>query len=208
MAVAPGDVFLASFRGICNNQRIIFTHTYQVTGVVAPPSDYDVALDIAMRLAATGLFNLETPYLNCLADNYQLEEIRAQKISPVRYRYASIARGTFGAYGDDSRTSNLNSVITMWAALAGRRYVANKHLGPIPEGAGVFTGGVVSVGYKASMDALLAKLLLGFTSNGGNVDLAPCIFHQPPLGGSSLIVDGVSQSTVRVMRRRTVGLGE
>lgn len=208
MAVAVGDVFLLTMRGRCNLQRIITTLTYRITAWSGVSDEYNLALGMAQAFAATGLFNMETPYLGVMANNYTLDEIRAQKIRPVRYRYATVSIGNTGAFADNALSSNTSVDITMWAALAGRRYVTTKHIGPTPTAVGVYTDGLITNGYKVPMLTLRDKMLATWTSAGLGVTMQPTIAHQPPLTGDTLIADGTVQDTVRVMRRRTVGLGE
>lgn len=102
---------------------------------------------------------------------------------------------------------NVAAVITLKTDKAGRDQVANKHLGAVPLGfyvAGILTEDAINV-----YDNVAASLTNTIpVSNGADeFDLIPVIYHRSGLTTSDTITQRQVNNTVRVMRRRTVGLG-
>jgi len=207
MAVAVGDVFLTTWEGECNAQKILLTHTYEISALSGATDEMAVSEDIAGRLTQVGVDIMETTFLNCMASNYILDFVHVQKIHPVRYRRYTLPRNIAGALANPALTSNVNAVITFNTNLAGRDQVSNKHVGPAPTTAGWYTSGEVTVGYKAVLDALKDAMLQSVIAAGWYT-ATPCIYHRADvIPKSDYLSVGIVQPTVRVMRRRTVGLG-
>jgi len=207
MSVAIGDVFLLTLEGDCNDQKIMLTHTYEVTALTGSTDEGVVSEDLAERVSTAGADILETPYLNCMASNYTLLGIHAQKIWPERYRRYTLPRSVAGNIANPALTSNVNAVISLHTTLAGRSQVSNKHVGPAPATAGWFTSGEITVGYKAVLD-VLRTALLNAVGAAGWYTMTPCIFHRADvIPKSDYLSAGSVMNTVRVMRRRTVGVG-
>lgn len=208
MAVSVGDVFHLTFVGRCNQQRIMLNLDYEITALTGSTSDILLSDDLCERVTQAGADLLETDFLNTMPANYVLDEVTAQKIYPDRFRMSKNTRGLAGNLANDALTSNVNAVITLYCELSGRKYISNKHVGPAPTTAGWIDDGLVTVGYKAVLNTLKTKFLDAIVVLGWYT-ATPVIFHQgDAFPKSDYIVGGTVQDTVRIMRRRTVGLGE
>lgn len=209
MSVASNDIFLATLDGSANGQRIMLTATYRIVSITSPPFDEkSVSEDMAARLGAGGADVLETAYLNCMPSNYTLNKISVQKIWPVRYRRYEEVSGNAGNIANVALSSNVATVLSFHSEMAGRSQVANKHIGPLATAVGWYTGGELTAGYKAVLGALRNAMLLNVTAAGWYT-AAPTIYHPGDVVPKwNDITNGQVLDTVRVMRRRTVGLGE
>lgn len=207
MAVAVGDVFLVTLEGICNDQVIMLTQTYEVATLAGATDEALVSADLAERVSAAGADILESDYLNCLGTNYTLDFIHAQKIYPVRFRRRTEVRGVPGTGGAAATTSNLAMVISLHGEEAGRDQIANKHVGPIPTDVLFYDEGVLEAAGKSAQLALANQLILDVGAAGWYT-MKPCIYHRATVIPKSDYITGhVLPEQVRVMRRRTVRLG-
>lgn len=208
MTVAVNDLFRIAAVGSAFGQRIMLTHAYQVVGIDPNQSELTVTTAILEALRGGGGGDLfETEYLACLPVDYTLDYWYAQKVAPVRYRYAKHTRGVTGTHADGCETANQAAVLTGTTVLSGRSQISNKHIGPIPQSANVQANGLVAAAYKAKLSALGAKMDNGLVDAAIGLSMFPVIIHPTPATSSTLIIDFQPQDTIRVMRRRTVGLG-
>ena len=208
MSVSANDILLATFKGTCNAQRIMLTHTYRVSSITAPPFDErSVCEDVADRLSAAGADVIETALLNAMPNNYTLNSINVQKIWPVRFRNFELPLAAAGNIANAALSSNVSTCLSMHSELSGRGQIANKHIGPLATAVGWYTGGELTVGYKAVLDALGAALLSDVVSAGW-YQMVPTIYHRGDVVPKwNDIVGLIREDTVRTMRRRNVGLG-
>lgn len=207
MAVAIGDVFLTTWAGTWDNQRIMLTHTYEIVNAIGAPDEQTVADDLLQRLTSAGLDIMETSYLNCMPQDYQLQLVTAQKIYPVRYRSRFLTFAKNGNIANNALTGNNAAVISFHTDLAGRSQVSNKHVGPLATAVGWFDNGVLTAGYKAVLGALANAMRTTVTA-AGVYSAEPAIYHRAAVVPKSDYITGhIVQDTVRTQRRRTVGLG-
>lgn len=207
MAVAVNDLFLVTVNGLAYNQRIMLTLGYRVADAVGSHTEQEVSEALAAALAAGGTADIVTPYTECLSTATVLTDVWAQKIEPNRFRRYNAPAGLSGQ-GGPSDATNLAAVLTLQTALSGRSQQANKHIGPIPQGPDWTTEGVLTTDFKILLAALGDALVDTVAVLTGDIVLIPCIIHGPgaPLPSTDIITYAV-QDTIRVMRRRTVGLG-
>lgn len=204
------DVYQVLMVGRCLQQLIILTHYYRVVTFDVGVTDDQIrdTLLTKVRAGAGGSDILESKYLDCMPSNYVLTYIQSQKVSVGRRRAAQATRGTPGTVADSATTANLASTITLTTELAGRNQQATKHVGPLPNGSDQFEDGLINPLYGALLSAFRARLLTGVVDIPLSLQLAPCIYHKPGPVFSTDVIDGSIGDTVRVMRRRTVGVGK
>lgn len=209
-----GDIVQISLRGRIFGQRILLTRFYKVT----VPSD--AALTVEQELAGllaginatipAGGNELVSKYLTVMPNNYSLETIRAQLVWPNRSVLVEQIADQTGQSLGAATVSNTAVVITMRTAKAGRNQVSNVHIGPVDNE--VYSAGFVTGPAKPSYNLLGVRLAIPLTSqNIGGCTTVPVIYHagqELPQLISDDIRTHVLQDTIRVMRRRTVGLGE
>lgn len=212
MSVQAGDIILLSLKGTIFNQRIIMTHTY----VCEQAPTIGVTTDFAMEFILNQTMTIGAPvpirdtYLAAMPSNYALDFATCQVIAPTRQRANRRTINSLGSVVPNATSSNQSSAITLYTPLAGRKYVATKHVGPL--GRDQYALGELTVGQKALNDDLAIEL----TNPVGAAPFVnglyrPVIFHKNALPGQpyyTYITGRIVQSTLRTMRRRTVGLGE
>lgn len=206
------DVLLITYKGTAAGQRILLTTTYKIT-VVPTPMDANVFVNAAIDAVRAGVGGgdlVETKYRACLPPEYELDSIRGQIIAPNRRVYAEQLRGVPGTHLDTMETANLAAVITLRTAFAGRNQVGNKHIGPLPSAGAVMVLGELTGAYKALLTTLATALMSNIVPVGIAAVARPVIYHAdgavPP--NTDWVESAIIGETVRVMRRRTVRLGE
>lgn len=210
MATAVGDIYEVAAVGRCFSQRIILTHHYRLNAINPDVSEYAASISLlnAVRDGGGGGDILESLYLDCLPNNYELQYWRCQLISPVRFAYVSANRNVTGTNATQAQTANLHGAITLRSSRAGREQHGTKKIGPCPDGIDVMNNGVFDAGYIAKLDLLGGSLvsdavdaLLGATWN-------PVIYNRSLAPYYSLALTWFTAPEVRTMHRRTVGVGE
>lgn len=206
-----GDILQLTFLGRYAGQRIMLTHHYRLDAVTAFTDASLVQLGLLdeVRAGAGGGNVIEGSYLACLPAQYTLEKIRAQTIALQRLVPTEVARNVNGTHGDDTETGNQAVVITLRTAVAGRSQVSNKHIGPIPQAVTVQDDGLLTVAYKTLATTLASNLNVQINNVATGAVFSPVIYHRTGDGPNySKILSYLTQPNIRVMRRRTVGVGE
>lgn len=206
-----GDIWELRAEGVCFSQQIILTHHYQLSGVDAGTEDDDVAEALLAQMTSfnAGAATIETPYLNLLPPQYELVRWTAQLVSPVRRSYYEYLLGVVGANAAGTETANQSVAITLAGDTAGRSEVSNRLIGPIPQHADVQQEGYVDNAYKVLLELLVLGLFDKVVNVAPNFTMTPVIYHRnnPVQPSASEIVRSRIGQTIRVHRRRTVGLG-
>jgi len=207
MAISVNDIIAVSFFGRISGQRMINTLHYRANDTSALATSTLMNNVITeVRAGGGGGDFLESAFLNCIGQNYTLQEIRAQKITTVRAKFESQARAVPGNVAVDCDAPNIAGVITKRGALAGRKYIGSLHMPGVPNG--YYLEGDISGTYSTVLNSLATVLLGTIVAGTPAVNYFPVIYNRgsatPWTELSSLLV----QTSLRTMRRRTVGLGE
>lgn len=207
MATAVNDIFQVTLVGTSFNQRIMLTHFYRIESQTAPQNELVVSDELVDVIKAGGTADLETDYAACLHSGYACQEIWAQKIFPTRYRRSTEVGTEVGSAGD-METANVAGSITLHSELSGRDEVANKHIGPLVVSATLVNDGQLLPAYKGLLETFANIMTNDIVLATGAVNLQPVIYHRANVVPKfSDIVGYIVHDTVRVNRRRTVGLG-
>jgi hypothetical protein len=206
MALPLGSTVEVTLRGVMFGQTILHVFHYQVTTASAILTVEAESLQIADDISQVGpgsfLANLRLIVPVALV--YQ--ESRAQGIDPIRYAAQSFTLSLPGQGSSFAQSANSAAVLTKRTALAGRRYIGSLHLPMDPNNDGV--AGVISDPFRVLLLDFAANMLAPLTATVGGGVYSPVIYHRPPLlDAPTPIVSIIPQSTTRVMRRRTVGVG-
>lgn len=203
--LAVNDQFTITYRGTLSGQRVMTVLAAYVTVPSAATSVLDDLALLSDWAADTTAGSLLDAYLNCLADEVNIVDARAQRIYPSRSIYVSSAINETGTNTGTPPTPNIAAVLTKRSALEGRQGIGSIHLpGVIVED---MTSGLLSGGMLTKMTILGTELTGTKTIDGSTLEFKFCTargFNAP----SSPIFMCVPQDTVRVMRRRTVRVGE
>lgn len=209
MPINQGDLVQLTFVGRWEQQVIMLTHFLKCRTPPTGSQPTSAALqDLITKVAPANIGELGSCYLDCLPDNYTLRIITAQKIYPAREVLQSQAMSIVGTWPTaEALTGNNAGVITLRTDKAGRSQVSNKHIGPLPSDAMAIGNVTGAWNIKANV---LGEALINPISPVAPVAYDPIIYHKNGDGAvqkSDLIASYALQTTVRVMRRRTVGLG-
>jgi hypothetical protein len=206
---ALDDIYSVTAVGRCIDQTIMLTHHYRLSAFPAGATDITVRdrLIDFMRGDAGGDDIWETPYLAAMPQNYELQFWQVQKVRGTRGAYRQYARGTPGLLAVDARTANVAGVVTLKTDFGGRNQISNKHVGPLPDNAVYYTAGSLTALMKGFLTTLQGGLLSFCFAALQGWQFDPVILHKTGPTISNTLTTGIVQPTVRVMRRRTVGLG-
>jgi len=191
------------------NQRYMNVLHYQKFAPQTVVTDIPTELDqIKTEAARVGAGTLSTAIHDCIPPNVDVDFVRVQEIYPSRS--AVVDSGSLGAGSaiNNAVTGNIAAVITKRTQFAGRDQVGAVHIPCVPPDecadGEIDNGGA----YYASLQALAGKLIDNLVPVGTGALYRPVLFHrltQPPT--STQVWSTIVQPQVRVMRRRTVGLG-
>lgn len=204
--VAANDQLLVSFRGTLISQRVINTFTF-IANPVTDPHAWDIAID-ELHATITGPGSLRELFLDCVPNNYTLDEIRYQVLRPIRLAQVikpQVAQS--GNVGASALVPNNAVVIERRGDLARRADVGAVHL-PAPQDVLLVNGGLITPAYKTILQAFANQMKTSYATNFGGVVLRPTVYHLNIATSITYVTQTVVQETARVMRRRTVGLGE
>lgn len=201
--LANGDRVLVSFTGTLLGQRIINTFLYRLESVPAE-TDYDATMDLffAELNDAAGMI---PAWLDCLPENITNTQAWLQVIRPARLR-RKIYTVVGGGGRSIAQTSNIQASITRQGELAGRRSIGGVRI-PLNDTGLDYENGVLGLAMKNALQALADEMIETLEVGPGAIRFIPQVgTPKPPLNSFDL-KDTFVQDTVRVLRRRTVGLG-
>lgn len=205
MPLPLGAVLEMSIQGECLGQTILNVFHYEVTTVSTTPS---VATEVTNFLtkwrnaAIAGEFMAN--FLACMPANYTVRKYTGQAIRPERYVRQAQVIPDIGSR-ENTSVSNLQASITFQTAFAGRSQVGGKRMLMTEVDA---DGGFISNALRGALTAFSLNCALPISVTAGGGIYTPIIYHRPPLIDTRrTIIGAFPQETVRVIRRRTVGLG-
>jgi len=202
--LSVGDIVMVSIVGSLNNQRTMNTFPYRVSAVTGTPTIQSAANALKNSLTAGG--GLVPAYIGCTPSNMLINDLWIQVIRPARFRKEVFAINSAGDSGIAANTSNVAATISRQGELALRRAQGCIHV-PLGTTSDAFEDGVLTPSQKALLDTLASKMNLNIITTGTVVTYIPLI-GLPPFGNPTVDTYATgTQTTVRVVRRRTVGLG-
>lgn len=202
-----GNVIQVVMRGKANGQVNLNVLHYVVTK--RPETDqYGIALtNLADQIAGVQAGTLTSAMINMMGTNCTLDNVQLQRVSPQRSLYIQVPIGQDGLNPSQVTAQNVAAVITKQVERAGRGRVGSFHMGYVPPVFyvnGNLTAAAVP-GYQAVAN-FLQKVIETPVDAG---EYTPVTFdpNAPLPERTNIIVNCFPQITLRVMRRRTVGLG-
>lgn len=207
MGVASvGQVYQFTFVGTWCGQTILSTFRFALSTMVGSPTTSAITSGGWTAMAQTG--QLRDSFVACCPNTYQLANVYAQAIAPVRYMRDVYAVGLSGTNMMAGNTANVAGVIQRRGGLANKHNLGSLHV-PMPNGDTGMANGVISSAYKALLTTLSTKVLASWTDVSGNV-LSPILFPNKTTDITKAVpITAVAvQTTVRTMRARTVGHGK
>lgn len=208
MAVAVGDIFLLSYRGDIFSQRIIFTQTFRVTSGSTTGTWVEDSSELAEQFdIGESEADLTEAYLDCIAQNYTMREIRAQFIAPFRRPYGADFVTLSGTSGADASQQIVTAPITLVTNDIGRDQIAVKHIGPIDNA--FMSVGAPTLLAQSRLIALAEALLeeREVTLLTGTFTFVPVVYHRATGQNDPLIAYRISDR-LGTERRRILRIGE
>jgi hypothetical protein len=183
--IPTGAIVAASWIGNCLGQRTLTTMHFRMTNPTDLP-DGQAALNV-LAAAIQGTGGLQAKLMAPMASNVEVLALRLQWIHPVRYifeQYVTVERR---------------------GVVADRHNRGTLHLWGVPQDG--FTGGLVSSTYTTAAGPFVGAqhVDIATVAQGRYI---PIIFNRNAPDNSPEIESALQQGTIRIMRRRTVGVGE
>jgi hypothetical protein len=200
-----GDIYLCTFRGSLAAQTILNTFAYRVATVDGNPTVSQIydGLNAALDVAVNGL---RSKFLDLMPSNYTSVSSIYQKIAPVRVASKTYEITSPGNFGFTAATANLAGTITRRGEFANRRNVSSLHLPYADQETGLVNG-LVSANWRVVASALETSMRTPVVLAPTSTTMQPVIYNRGAVPNFSPIVTTFSNTQLRVMRRRTVGLG-
>lgn len=210
--VAIGAILEVSYAGKLAGQKTLTVLHYSLTALAPGPT---VDGDLITAAAAGTVFNLEGPggilaeYLECISQDFELSRIRYQWVNPVRYSYIEeIPVTALGLFVGASMPPNIAAVVGKRNDSTGRLNRGSVHLPGVPVVA-VEDGLLTSPATSRYADyGSIIKQSHALTFSGGTATITPVIYHAAVPSASPSFNAFIVMPEVRIMRRRTVGVGE
>jgi len=206
--IDAADIIQVTINGDLVGQQCLSVLHYAVTTVSgAPQEQLDVftALDTYWR----GAGKLFATYGACTPTDWSSQTRRYQAIQPVRRVAAVISTGITGGALGAAGTANVAGVVTKKGDLGLRKDIGSVHIPGPPPGDNA-ANGLWGAPQRTLLAAFGVQLIASATVavGGVNYTVSPVIYHRDQPLNPTPITAFANQSTVRVVRRRTVGVGK
>ncbi len=189
-----------------NSERYMnVLHYRTITQPTGTPSITDELNSIINALIAVG--GVHPLLLAIMAQNVTNHFIRAQEVDPIRSVLWEVANAGAGLVAQDATTGNISAVLTKRTDFAGRDQVGSFHLAGVPE-TEYADGQLNNVGGWYGDFLTFGSRLLDNIVTTTNGIYEPVLWHknaQPRT--ATRVTQFLIQPQVRIMHRRTVGLG-
>ena len=188
------------------NQKMMSVFCYGLSGLTPPLTQAQAFTVLHAKLTAYD--NLIYRYLACLCPEFEINEVWYQVISPSRYaKYtftSGLGVGTLA--GNHAYSPNQAVVILRRGDFGSRSNVSTLHV-PIGQTPGCQANGLFGADVETPLSSLADYIKSQVTTTGTATVWDPVINNGPNVGDLSPIVSTAVKSTIRTMRRRTVGQG-
>lgn len=205
MAIPVGTVIEIVQRGDLIGQTCLTTYHYAVNIASSTPSGVTELQNFIAQHWNVGPGTISDSFVACLPDNYLLNSTSAQAIFPVRARRVPVDMNHAGLRAT-AQQANVQGSVTTVTDLAGRQHIGGKRLPITPNDS---INGSISPALLVNMNVYANNCTQPLVVAIGGAEYVPVIFHRSPaiVPRFTLISDAFAQTSTRVLRRRTVGLG-
>lgn len=198
--IPSGAILEASIQGRSAGQLTlsVFHYVLDTPGGVA-----DGAAEIdAFNLEWNTSLDFVGVYADCCSTEFAIENIVYQWIYPNRYRRViKTPAETAGTVSQPSFPPNVSGAITKQADVATRHGIGTLHMPGVPNGSN--DDGYVTISQKARYGALGTFLSAPYRTS----TLFPVLYRRLAPNASAVVTAATVRDTMRVVRRRTVGVG-
>lgn len=211
MAVANvglNDRFVLTYRATLFGQRIITTHHFRVSTQLDPP---EYLTWIQMAAASFGsqleLAGFWSGVRSLQSSQVHYDAVRVQRISPTRDIYWQQTVDADGEAAEEAETANLAMSVERRCGVAGRHGVGRVQLAGF--GVDNMVDGVWGAPFMSLVEAACQDQTDPVSIGLLGTQVRFLLFDPlDPTADDKDILQVIPYSSVRVMRRRTVGLGE
>jgi len=201
----PSSVVRIQVWSTLAGQAIINHWDYRVISVPIQGTDYNEYMtSLANHFGGpTGLLKFVR---DCYPNNLVVNLLRLQPIHPQRLRFVDFPMDLNGSGSGPAQTANVAASLERWARTGGRKAIGRISI-PIP-GAVYDQGIIIDDPFLIKWDILATEMLDPITTIAPSASYEPVILN--PIDPNTVprpIEGAVGKRTVRVQRRRTVGLG-
>lgn len=186
------------------NQVCLNVLNYRVLELVAPVNDGNDALFemLAELEGPGGIVNAVPP---AIASNVTLVRHSAQKVRPTRFVRVSQLLNLPGTFPGNCTAPNVAAVITKKPIQSKRGLLGSVHVPGLSQEA--YLGGTITPALIGSLDTLALRIRTVQVLAVTGVTLEPVLLSAATAFAPKPVASVEIQSTLRVMRRRTVGVG-
>ena len=203
MIILPESIAQLTFQGTHDGQQVMTVMSYKSKNTAIITNGRPV-LESLLNIAAQPL-GLYEKYLACISSDVKAVVPYVQLVANARYAYITPAgAGTDGDIAGPCMPANTAQVVTRRGEIADRRNISSLHLPGVPVAA-VVDSFLTAVHMAKLQEFGTASCQAIVTSDG--TEWQPVAYRRTSPGDSRQLVEAYVQNTVRVVRRRTVGLG-
>lgn len=199
-----GDIIFVGLNGLWHGQKTLNTFYYKVQSIVGGPtnSTFSAALHAAFN-AATKLYQR---FRECCPTQYVLDHVDFQTVWPVKIVRNTYALGVAGLAGQASSTANMASVMVRKGDVANKKNRGTLHV-PMSNLDVGMANGIIGAALQASQVNLGTEMIATYAA-GGLGAVFPVLWSPKTPTVSQAILQAFGETTARIMRRRTVGVGK
>lgn len=205
--IAAGNIVQVTIESQALGQTLLNVLHYRAKIALAGQDYFLVMSNLAEAIGESPTAGIVPKMLPLMGANTSVANIYCQRIAPVRSPFLKTLVDMPGSHVEDCDASNLAAVITKRGDVSGRGRSGTFHLGGL--GNTVYGHGFITPGSLTLLEELADKMNDPQLTSGGSSVFEPIIYNPgggSPGTGNEIVFCGPS-NTVRVMRRRTVGLG-
>lgn len=203
MALIVNDKVRLTVIGTLFGQSIQNVFDYQIL-VNSTQGDTSIALADMAQAFFQGT-NPGLSMLACQSPQYVNTGVRAQVITPARSRFILDPTGEPGTHPSDCTVPNIAATITKYGPFGTRSNIGSTHIAGIPDG--VVSAGTFVPAYQTLLNTFASRFTNIFTVPAETTEARMVIFQTATPLNTRAVVQAVARTTVRTMRRRTLGVG-
>lgn len=204
MPLVSGDKIHCWYDMTYVGQRYQFHQHYRVvSNTSGQTTDQSLGVINTLLSDTATVGSIGKAFRDSIPGNVTINKVTSQQITTVRSAYREQVMGVLGAWLMGATTGNVSGCITLKGALAGRRFISNRHIGPLASN--MYADGTLTNA------AIVQFLALGDTLDDpqplslGTLNLQPIVNH-PGTEFTDVFSFTVSDR-VGTMRRRTLRVG-
>lgn len=208
--VSDGAVLEVRVFGICNGQRLMNVWHYWLIDPTPTTIDGDAAVNALLAVLNPGgggdLLRLYRAYSN---ENVTWLRLHLQWVAPIRYSYISVNNGAgAGEVVEGPLPVNVCGVAQLRSIDPGPGGSGRKHFGGLS--VTDVSGSLMTNDFITGVEPIIERMgqIIDLAALSADATLNPAIWNKEDHTKTNIWTSYQLMSTSRVMRRRTVGVGE